>query len=313
MRYWWVNQGSTHNEEHEGSYIWSPLREKDNVVNRGYESMKLVSPGDLLWSHFDGKLRAIGTATSYCYPFKRPGDFPEHQNKGNDNGWKVDVVYRHDVKAISPKENHERLKPFLPDKYSPMNVNGIASMKLYLIELSGALAAELMTMMNIAVADFPTVVDVDSRADEAAADLEKADIESISTDASIGETEKKILIDARLGQGKFRKLVAALEKKCRVSGISNTTFLTASHIKPWSDCSSKERLDPENGFLLSPNIDRLFDRNFISFDDDGKLIVSSLLTASELKQFGLTAGMSTGQLTNGQKAYLVSHRERLKG
>lgn len=101
-----------------------------------------------------------------------------------------------------------------------------------------------------------------------------ADLVEIERGTS-NKTTKKRLIDARLGQGKYREeLLNLYGKKCLLSGIDNGNVLIASHIMPWRESSDSERLDKYNGFLLSANIDKLFDRFYISFDLDGKLVYS---------------------------------------
>jgi putative restriction endonuclease len=65
-----------------------------------------------------------------------------------------------------------------------------------------------------------------------------------------------------------------IENRCRVTGVNNPVHLVGSHCKPWRDSSNEERLDGENGLLLRPTIDHLFDRGFIGFENSGELIVS---------------------------------------
>jgi putative restriction endonuclease len=48
MRYWWVNQNQTYRQEVEGGYLWSPKRSASGARNPFYESMREVSPGDLI-------------------------------------------------------------------------------------------------------------------------------------------------------------------------------------------------------------------------------------------------------------------------
>ncbi|MCR5609535.1 MAG: HNH endonuclease [Lachnospiraceae bacterium] len=91
-------------------------------------------------------------------------------------------------------------------------------------------------------------------------------------------TEKQILIKSRIGQGKYRDgLIQKYDGKCVVTGIDRTRLLIASHIKPWVICDNEERIDIENGLLLCPNMDRLFDYGLITFDDRGKMIISNFL------------------------------------
>ena len=82
-------------------------------------------------------------------------------------------------------------------------------------------------------------------------------------------TERDALTKARLGQGLFRHRVSELEPACRVTGLARQEFLVASHIKPWRSCDNSERLSGSNGLLLSPHVDKLFDRHWISFASGG--------------------------------------------
>jgi hypothetical protein len=85
---------------------------------------------------------------------------------------------------------------------------------------------------------------------------------------------KQAIIRARRGQGLFKERVMAIESRCRITLVENPVHLIASHCKPWRDSTNEERLNCENGLLLTPNIDHLFDRGFIGFEDSGKLIIS---------------------------------------
>jgi hypothetical protein len=49
--------------------------------------------------------------------------------------------------------------------------------------------------------------------------------------------------------------------------------LRANHIKPWRDANATERLSGENGLLLSPHIDHLFDQGYVSFSNTEQLLV----------------------------------------
>jgi hypothetical protein len=77
MRYWWVNQNQTYKHELGGGYLWSPKRNANGARNPFYESMREVSPGDLVFSFVDTHLVAIGIAESYCYESPKPTEFGE--------------------------------------------------------------------------------------------------------------------------------------------------------------------------------------------------------------------------------------------
>lgn len=95
------------------------------------------------------------------------------------------------------------------------------------------------------------------------------DIDDIQQSQTLNETDKALMVLCRIGQGQFRKdLLKNFKETCLLTGISHTSLLVASHIKPWKDCDNKERLDAKNGLLLSSLMDKLFDRHFITFDPD---------------------------------------------
>ena len=73
----------------------------------------------------------------------------------------------------------------------------------------------------------------------------------------------------------------------QATGVWNPTHLRASHSKPWRDSSNEERLDAENGLLLTPTIDHLYDRGFISFEYSGDLIVSPVAHGPSLNRMGV--------------------------
>src|SRR3954452_12614234 len=77
MRYWWVNQNQTFRHEWDGGYLWSPKRNANGARNPFYESMREVSPGDVVFSFVDTLIAAIGLAQSYCWESPKPAEFGE--------------------------------------------------------------------------------------------------------------------------------------------------------------------------------------------------------------------------------------------
>jgi len=121
-------------------------------------------------------------------------------------------------------------------------------------------------------------------------------------------------VKSRRGQGVFRKNVRLLEKRCRVTGISEMRHLIASHIKPWKDSTDMEKLSGYNGLLLAPHVDHLFDKGWISFADDGELLVSPRLDAAVLSKWGVLLPLNVGAFSKDQAVFLAWHRKNtLKG
>ena len=122
-------------------------------------------------------------------------------------------------------------------------------------------------------------------------------------------TERQGLVTSRVGQGHYRKeILARWENKCAVTGLSITTVLIASHIHPWKEASDTERLDVGNGILLSPNLDALFDKHLISFEDNGNILISKLLDEGQKNVLGLD-GLSLQIIYDDMIEYLSLHRK----
>jgi hypothetical protein len=154
---------------------------------------------------------------------------------------------------------------------------------------------------------FPPVHKDDRTAEQEAE--EEAAEQDIVQRTDIGPTTKAQLVNARRGQGVYRANLEQFEKRCRVTGITDGRYLRASHIKPWCKSDDKEKLDGCNGLLLAPHVDLLFDRGWISFSDDGKLLVSANLNRKVLAAWGLPTDLNVGLFRAEQCKYLAWHRD----
>lgn len=130
---------------------------------------------------------------------------------------------------------------------------------------------------------------------------------------TLTETDKETVLKVRTKQGKFRDaLRERYGDKCCLTGLSEPALLIASHIKPFSKCEDFERQDPNNGFLLASHIDALFDKNFISFYNDGTIIISERVSMGTKKIMGIERGMKLKfPITDENKTYLAYHRSKL--
>ena len=93
-----------------------------------------------------------------------------------------------------------------------------------------------------------------------------------------GPTEKKAIVRIRRGQQFFRQAILnTYGIRCCITGIAIPDLLVASHIKPWSKCSDKERLNPRNGLCLSSLHDAAFDIGLITLDEQFRVVLSKQL------------------------------------
>jgi putative restriction endonuclease len=297
--------------EIQGGYLWSPKRNANGARNPFYESMREVAPGDLIFSFMDTRILAIGIAQSYCWESPKPLEFGTAGQNWENIGWKVKVSFTKLANTIRPKDHIEILRPLLPQRYSPLQPNGNGLQSVYLTEVPTALAEVLVGLIGQEVAPIAAAARDVKPVPADDLDLWEGRLEEqLAADSRVPETERRAIIRARNGQGLFRERVARIESRCRITGVENPVHLIASHCKPWRDATNEERLNGENGLLLTPSIDHLFDRGFIGFEDNGKLIISPVAHRPSLESMGIdtTRIVNVGGFTSGQKQFLDFHR-----
>jgi putative restriction endonuclease len=312
MNYWWVNQNQTFQQEFNGGYMWSPKRNKNGARNQFYENMLLVRPGDLVFSFNKTRIPAIGQILSVARESPKPDEFGNAGAYWNSDGWRVDVEYQPIGNAIRPKDLIEQIRPTLPERYSPLQKNGDGLQSVYLAHVPDEMADVLLGNMHDEASW--TVHKFSSRLKDY--DLVEGTADRIEAEyfarSDVQKTEKVEFRKSRRGQGLFRKRVMIIEPTCRVTGVVNPGLLNASHMKPWAHCNTNdERLDGNNGLMLTPTIDHLFDKGFISFDNDGNLLFSKHLTAGDKALLNLDARMEAAPFSNEQISYLNYHRENI--
>lgn len=122
--------------------------------------------------------------------------------------------------------------------------------------------------------------------------------------------EKEAIVKIRVNQSEFRKRILMKYGKCCLCGVSNHHFLVASHIKPWSASEADEKLNIDNGLLLCPNHDQLFDQGFISFSEEGKIMISNDLDSGDKIFMNITDDMRI-DLSLGNRNFMKYHRDNI--
>ena len=319
MRYWWVNQNQTWRDEMRGGYMWSPKRMSNDARNRFYDNMRVVAPGDVVFSYADTRIIAIGIIQSVAFESPKPAEFGTRGANWSKVGWRVNVRYHRLGQRIRPAEFMELIRPRLPSQYSPLSPEGNGYQHVYLASIPEGMARMLATLIG---AEAASVVQPSSVHEEVVPDFTaplevkeawEAHVVEEITGSSLSNTMKESLVRARRGQGRFRNDLLQIEHECRISHVRNSDYLIASHIKPWRHSDNNERLDGENGLLLCPNVDLLFDSGLISFENNGDLILSPVADRIDLPKMGvdLSRAMNVGGFTSRQKTYLEFHRRDL--
>lgn len=131
-------------------------------------------------------------------------------------------------------------------------------------------------------------------------------------DSRLSEAQKETVIKARVGQGKYRKQLLKEINYCPFTLVDDEHLLIASHIKPWKNSTTPEKIDSKNGFVFTPTFDKLFDRGYISFADDKSLMISPWLSKYNQQKLGLIEGTIISHLPNVEgkrKVFLEYHRK----
>jgi putative restriction endonuclease len=262
------------------------------------------------------RIQAIGIATSFAYEAPKPIEFGNAGAYWDLIGWRVDVRFIRLSHSIRPADSIDLIRPLLPDRYAPLLPDGRGLQAVYLTHVPKPLAELLMDLVgDEARAIVQGYVLTDTPAATPAiglAEWEEHELD-VLRQSSIETTTRQALVLARRGQGIFKANVARIEKACRITKVAREEHLIASHCKPWRDSTNEERLDGENGLLLTPNADHLFDRGFISFENNGDLLVSPVVHTESLQRLGIDPlrRMNVGRFTDGQKRYLDFHRENV--
>lgn len=306
---WWVNHKQTFMQEVEGNYIWSPIHKSNGKENIFYDNMLRVMPGDVIFSFANAAIQAIGICEASAALAPKPAEFGTAGRDWHNEGWLIPTKFYRLKIPIRPKEHMDVLGPTLPEKYSPIRESGDGNQGAYLAELPDQMTATVIRLLG---EQWTRFVDLSSPVAEAIRSddegVEERAAAEIQNRTDIGATERQQLVRSRRGQGVYRRNLEGFETACRVTGVAILSHLRASHIKPWRVSSDFEKLDGNNGLLLSPHIDHLFDRGFISFTDEGVLLVANDMDEATLQKWGLEPGAHCGSFRPEQLPYLEFHR-----
>lgn len=308
MAFWWVNHKQTRDHEVRGGYLWSPYRNKNGAFNQAYENMKLLRTGDIVFSYAHGRIGAVGRVNEAAMASPKPIEFGNVGDYWSSEGWLVEVEFKEARRPLRPKDHFDTIGPMLPDRYSPLQKNGDGNQGCYLAGISdvlGHVMMALLDMQQVHELDQPPRYLIDHEPNDQVLD----DIHRVEADESIPETQRLQLAKARVGQGFFRKQVILLNPACRVTGVTDTRLLIASHIKPWREANNAERLSGYNGLLLSPHVDALFDEQFITFEDNGQMRVHPSLSRDVLDRWSIDPDKKVERFRPEQARFLKHHRE----
>lgn len=290
MAFWLVYQGDSYERSRAGGYLWAPQLGRRNQRQQYWTNLTLVESGDIIFSGVDGAVRAVSVAEGPAVESTWPD--PRDQRNWEREGWRLNVTYLDLPRPLPYAEWVPIVRSELTYRNSPFDFMGEPNQG-FLYSLPDVVG-ELLTRLGSSEG-----VDVALETTRRARFAEQP-------------TQKEAVINARIGQGQFRRdLLNRWLGKCPLSGVDRPELLRASHIKPWAACNNRERLDTDNGVLLSAAYDAAFDAKLITFDTAGNIVLAADFAPSAALRAGIKIDAKLAPISDGMEPYLAVHRELL--
>lgn len=287
VKYFLVFQGTTYEEEKELSCLWAPKFGKSGQEVHHHKRLVEVKINDRIIHLVNRKIVAISTAKSKAYDAEAPWK-QDDTRPWLKNGRKIDVEMIELSEPILIDNIFQKIRSYLPEKYSPFDRNGSGNQG-YFYEINSKI---FNTILNTDFTnDFYDLDILNSPESESTKDIFRLNVRSSTW------------------QNYFKNQLFKLwGSSCLVTDIKNENLLIGAHIKPWAKSSDEEKIDPYNGLLLSPNADKLFEIGLISFQDNGSMMIYDKINLSELKKLGIENKIKI-DFKEKNLIYLKYHRE----
>lgn len=307
--FWWVNHSHTFRHEIEGSYLWFANKpRKSKARSESDKNIQRLLPGDAIFSFAHGSVGAVGVVLGSAREASKPFEFNSVLDYADtETGWFVPVRFMTLANPLQTEDHAAELALVLPRKQSPILASGASNQHVLLAAVPSVMAETLSRLLDGEVERIVVTI-TKSVGRSLAEDATEAAIQ-LRTD--INANQKADLLRSRHGQGLFRSNLEVVEHSCRITGVLDRRHLWARHIKPWSICDDSEKLDGCNGLLLSPHIAHLFERGYISFTDDGDLLVSQDLNPVVLENWHIRLPLNVGEFRPEQAYFLDCHRREV--
>ena len=307
--FWWVNHSHTVRHEVEGSYLWFANKaRKSKARSESDKNIQRLLPGDVVYSFADGAVGAIGVVIGSGREAAKPLEFDSiAEYADTQKGWLVPVRFMALTHSLRAEEHSAQLAPVLPRKHPPILASGASNQHLVLASVPTLMAATLSRLLGGEVERIVATI-TESVGRSLAEDAAEA---AIQQRTDISPAQKLDLLKSRHGHGVFRVNIEMHEHSCRIAGVLDRRHLWATHIKPWAECDDAQMLDGSNGLLMSPHIAHLFARGYISFSDDGDLLVSQELNPVVLDNWHIQLPLNVGEFRPEQCYFLAYHRREV--
>lgn len=297
----------------------------DNKLGHGHGEAKLyISSKDKMREFYGGKgfnakcFILKQDLIIYMLSIKYEYEHPTQNYRGKDmfsDLWKQrmkkienleDVIEFH----VKDQEQIEGIRGYVNSK--DMGYGLIREISLPLVSYISVM--HLTDMAGAPIYYWKLFADFDAIADKGNASVfryGKKDAKTDSLDNKRMDKKESEANKARVGQGLYREQLLEECPFCPITMINDERLLIASHIKPWAVSNNKERVDPKNGYMLSPLYDKLFDRGLMTFTENKHVMISNWLSPQNQKRIGIGNGkfIQLLPMDDERKKYLEYHRK----
>ena len=290
MKFFLVFQGDTYEEEKLLSCLWAPKLNKAGNEVHHHRRLLDADIGDQVVHLENRKIRAISKVKSKAYDCECPREF--NRPNWSRDGRKVDLDLTEFDDPIEVDSIFKKIEKILPEKYSPFNIDGGGNQG-YFYEIGAKV--------------FDVILNTDFNENENTTNNTNQNLNSPTGSSTLSNvvTNKR----SPAWQNLFKKKLFKLwPNECAITKVKNKNLLIGAHIKPWSKSNDKEKIDEYNGLLLAPNPDKLFELGFISFEDNGKIIISSKLSNEDFAKLNIDKDLVINFKEEHLK-YMKYHRE----
>lgn len=276
MTLWWVNLGREYYVQREAGALWCPNHAisadgSTTAPQWHWQIVEQIQEGDTIV--VCRKKFIMGFAIANSSALARRPKLPGLDKFGrwHSEGWELPVTFTVEPSPPLPRSDVVDGLFRVPFSHQPINTSGTGA-QVYLAMVNDLDAPELYGRVS-------------RRLELVSPDWLS---QSFFSRPELKPTTREALIQARSGQGQFRKeLLDVWNESCCATGLKRSELLRASHIKAWSVANDAERLDPYNGLLLCAHYDAAFDKGLITLEDDGTWIMVAQMDAPELRRAGL--------------------------
>lgn len=290
MKFFLVFQGDTYEEEKLLSCLWAPKLNKAGHEEHHHRRLLEADIGDQVVHLENRKIRAISKVKCKAYDCECPKEF--NRPDWSKDGRKVDLNLTEFDNPINVDSIFNKIKDNLPEKYSPFNVHGGGNQG-YFYEIGAKV--------------FNIILNTDFDEGENISD----NLEQSTSSPTGSSTLSSVALNRRSSswQNFFKKKLFKLwSAECVITKVKNKNLLIGAHIKPWSKSNDTEKIDEYNGLLLAPGPDKIFELGLISFEDNGKIIISSQLSNEDLTKLNINKNLILN-FKDEHKKYIKYHRE----